>query len=247
MTDNILLKCNNVCRDFGKFRALDNVNFAVNKGMLCGLIGPNGSGKTTFFNVLSGVHPATAGQVYYKGQNITSWTPDMICNTGISRTFQIPRPFKNMTVAENIMVGTLFGTPGRKVSETQVMKASREWMDFVGLQVHPETIPAEMTAGNLRKLEMARCLSTRPEIFLADEIMSGLNQEEIGQTCEVLKRINSELGITVIWIEHIMGVLMKVVERVTVLDYGVVICEGTPEMVSSDKKVCEAYLGTDED
>ena len=247
MTDSILLRCDSISRDFGQFRALDNVNFAVRKGMLCGLIGPNGSGKTTFFNVISGVYPATTGQVFYKGQNITSWTPDKICHAGISRTFQIPRPFQKMTVAENIMVGVLFSAQGRRVSETQALKESKEWMEFVGLQVHPYTTPMEMTAGNLRKLEMARCLATGPEIFLADEIMSGLNQVEIAQTSDVLKRINSELGITVIWIEHIMGALMKVVQRVTVLDYGVVICEGSPEEVSSDEKVCQAYLGTDED
>lgn len=242
-----LLQTEAVCRDFGRFRALNDINFQVEEGTFCGLIGPNGSGKTTFFNVLSGVFPANEGRVLYQGRDITQATPDQICHSGVVRTFQIPRPFKEMNVLENVMVGVLFGKDGDKFSDREAKKEARRCMEFVELNVDEETMPGEMTAGLLRRLEMARCLATRPKLFLADEIMSGLNREEIAQTSEVLKRINRELGVTIIWIEHIMTALMNLVERVTVLDYGMIICEGTPEMVAGDEKVCQAYLGTDED
>jgi len=247
MADPEILKVVSASKDFGQFRALSEVDFQVRPGAFCGLIGPNGSGKTTFFNVISGVFPATTGQVFYKGQEITRWTPDRICQAGIARTFQIPRPFIEMTVVENVMVGVLFGKSDRRFSEARAREEAILWLDFVGLAADRATMPQELTAGNLRRLEMARVLATKPEIFLADEIMSGLNREEIRQTSEVLKKIHQELGMTIVWIEHIMSALMNLVERVTVLDYGQVIAEGPPEAVAADEKVIEAYLGKEED
>lgn len=241
-----MLQAISVSRYFGRFQALNSVDFSVEEGAFCGLIGPNGSGKTTLFNAISGVYPASSGRVIYRGKDITRWTPDRICHAGIARTFQIPRPFREMTVTENVMVGVLFGEDRRSLSDKGAREQARKWLDFVGLRVEEETMPHELTAGNLRRLEMARVLATEPEIFLADEIMSGLNQEEIQQNSQVLRKIHTELKMTIVWVEHIMSALMNLVERVTVLDYGEVIGEGTPEEVAADEKVIEAYLGKEE-
>ncbi|NWF57022.1 MAG: ABC transporter ATP-binding protein [Syntrophaceae bacterium] len=241
-----MLELIQVDRFFGHFQALKQINLKVEEGEFRGLIGPNGSGKTTLFNVISGVYKASAGQVKFLGQDVTGFTPDKICHAGITRSFQIPRPFREMSVVENVMLGSLFGKGTKNLAPQEPLAEALHWLEFVGLKVDQHTMPGELTAGNLRRLELARALATHPKLLLADEIMSGLNQEEILQASKVLKKIREELKITIIWVEHIMSALMNLVERVTILDYGQIIAEGTPEEVSRNPIVIEAYLGEEE-
>ena len=241
-----MLEIIRVDKFFGHFQALKQIDLKVKEGEFRGLIGPNGSGKTTIFNAISGVYQASSGQIKFLGEDITRCSPDRICHAGITRSFQIPRPFREMTVVENVLVGALFGK-GRELSSKENAEfEARRWLEFVGLKVDQNTMPGELTAGNLRRLELARALATHPKLLLADEIMSGLNQEEIAQASLVLKKIREEMKITIIWVEHIMSALMNLVDWVTVLDYGQVIAEGTPEEISHNSKVIEAYLGEEE-
>jgi branched-chain amino acid transport system ATP-binding protein len=240
-----MLEINRISKNFGGVKALKGISFTVTKGEFVGLIGPNGSGKTTLFNVISGVYRPSGGTVVFEGKAMHHLTPDKICHEGIARTFQIPRPIKSVSLIENVMIGLIYGNKERprhrSIDEMEAEAASL--IDFVGLKVSKKALPDKLTAVDLRKLELARALATKPSLLLADEILSGLNHEELGEASIALKKIREEMGVTIIWVEHILSVLMSLVDRVVVFDYGRLIADGTPQQISNNVKVLEAYLG----
>ncbi|OPY73550.1 MAG: Lipopolysaccharide export system ATP-binding protein LptB [Syntrophorhabdus sp. PtaU1.Bin058] len=238
-----MLELKNISKNFGGLKALHGISFSIQQGEFVGLIGPNGSGKTTLFNIISGQLKATSGRIVYNGKDITALRPDRICKSGIARTFQIPRPFKGMTVDENIVTAVLFGDGDDVTGESELLRKAEYYKELVGLDVNSATMPVELTAVDLRRLELARALATQPKLLLMDECMSGFNPEEISRAALMLKKIHEDMGITIIWVEHVMAALMNHVQRVVVLEYGELIAEGTPSEIAQDERVVEAYFG----
>jgi branched-chain amino acid transport system ATP-binding protein len=208
-----------------------------------GLIGPNGAGKTTLFNLISGVFPPDTGTLRFNDREVRGLRPFEVCRLGMARTFQIVRPFLKMNCLENVLVGIA----GREEKETRRKEEkrdeARELLKFIGLPGEESKLAQNLTLIQKKRLEMARALATRPRVILLDEVLAGLNPSEMHQALELIEVIRSERKITLFWIEHVMGAIMKGSDRIIVLDQGKKVCEGKPEEVVSDPRVIEAYLG----
>jgi branched-chain amino acid transport system ATP-binding protein len=239
-----VLRVEGLTKRFGGFTAVKGVGFEVADGEILGLIGPNGSGKSTIFNLIAGALRPNAGSIRFRGREIAGQAPARVCHLGIARTFQIPRPFRRLSIFDNVMVAAYYGHGG-DLSREEARRLAGEALVTVQLPTE-EGVPVEgLGAAGLKKLELARALATRPKVLLADESLGGLDDSEIEQAADMLGRVRREQGISIVWVEHIMGVLMRVVDRCIVLNHGEKIAEGRPEEVAHDPRVVEVYLGTD--
>lgn len=237
-----LLKVDGVIKRFGGFTALDAVSVAIRPGERFGLVGPNGSGKTTLINCISGVLSLDAGRISFLGQDISTLPTYVRTRRGIARSFQIPRPFKSMTVVENLMVALDFAVVGHGLSEGERHQEVMSLLERMGLAAKAFRPSSELSQVELRKMELARAMAARPKLLISDEAMAGLSSSEIDEVLDLLIKLNGE-GITIIMIEHIMHAVMRFSERVMCLDAGRIIAYGTPAEVMAEKRVQEAYLG----
>jgi branched-chain amino acid transport system ATP-binding protein len=239
-----MLAVDGLTKVFDGFTAVNRVSFEVEQGEILGLIGPNGSGKSTTFNLIAGALPPTSGSIRFLGREIAGEPAFRVAHHGIGRTYQIPRPFRRLSLVENVALAAYYGQDDRP-ARAQAFAQAEEVLRLVNLPADPAARVDGLGAAALKKLELARALATRPKLLLADESLGGLDEREMEQAAELLAGIRAQRGVTIIWVEHIMGVLMRVVDRCVVLDHGEVIASGKPEAVAHDPRVVEVYLGTD--
>jgi branched-chain amino acid transport system ATP-binding protein len=236
-----LLEGRNVSKSFGGVQALSQVDFTVERGTIVGLIGPNGAGKTTLFNAVAGAFKPTSGRIVFDEADITGLPANAVCRLGMARTFQVTRPFGAMTCLENVMVAAINRHPQKP--RAFIESSAREKLSFVGLAEMEGVEARHLNVIQKKRLEMARALATEPKLLMLDEVLGGLNTQEISQAVEFIRSLRDQLGLTVLWIEHVMGAIMQAAERVIVLDQGQVLMAGTPAEVVNDPRVIQAYLG----
>ena len=232
-----ILETREVTKKFGGLTALNQVSIQVEDGVIMGLIGPNGAGKTTLLNAIAGLDPPTSGSINFSGESTTGLPPEIMCRKGLSRTFQIPRPFPKMTVLENIMVASVFGTRNKKT--TNPITQSRELLEFVEFSLPEDTISETLNTVQLKRIDLARALASGPKLLLLDELAAGLTD-----LMRIIHKIR-EKGVTILMVEHIMQLIMKMCDRLAVIQYGNKIAEGPTHDVVNNPKVAEAYLGVE--
>jgi branched-chain amino acid transport system ATP-binding protein len=235
-----ILESQGVTKIFGGLVAVDNVDFRVEKGEIVGLIGPNGAGKTTFFNIISGFYRPDKGDVLFNGTSIVGMKPHRICKLGMTRTFQIVKPFPELTVLENVMMGAFNHRAKAAASRAKAM----EVMELLGLAERAGDLAGNLPVAGRKRVEIAKALATEPQLMLLDEVMAGLTPAEMRQMIETVRRIR-DAGVTMVIVEHVMPVIMNLCDRIYVLHHGEKIAEGTPEEIVSNRNVMEAYLGED--
>ena len=252
-----ILEVKDLAVSFGGIKAVNGLTFSVHEGEIVSVIGPNGAGKTSAFNCISGFYRPNQGSVVFDGSPITRNKPSRITQLGMARTFQNVRLFKEMTVLENVKTGmhtrlkqnvfdAMLHTPRYRRSEAQCTEDARGWLDFVGFRADDELLVTQLPYGEQRRVEIARALATQPKLLLLDEPAAGLNHNEKQELMELIRKIRN-LGVGIVLIEHDMGLVMEISERIVVLNYGKEIADGTPEQIKNDPAVIAAYLGEDED
>jgi branched-chain amino acid transport system ATP-binding protein len=234
----MLLEIQNISKIFGGLTAINNLSCTVDPGDIVGLIGPNGAGKTTLFNCISGFFKPESGSIIFNNDNITGVRPDLICHKGVARTFQNVKSFGEMTLFDNVMVGSFSAAKNKAESKDIAINS----LEFVGLIDRADDLAKDLTIGNRKKLEVARAIATNPKLLLLDEVMAGLNSTELQQMLLLLRELNAR-GIAILLIEHIMAAVMNISKKVIVIHHGEKIAEGLPSEVSTNKLVIEAYFG----
>ena len=233
-----LLEVKGLCKDFGGLRAVNNFSFSVEKGEILGLIGPNGAGKTTAFNMIAGYFPPDKGEIYFKGTPITGLRPWEICQRGIVRTFQLSKPFGELSLIENVMVGGFAATSDRKAARQK----AEEVLAFLAMSEQMDVEAHNLTVFDRKKLELGRALATTPELLLLDEVVAGATPNEADDMMALIRRIRKN-GVTVLIVEHVMRVIMGLRDRVVVLNYGEKLADCSPEAAACNPDVLKAYLG----
>lgn len=230
-----------ITKFFGGLAAVNDVSFQVDRGKIYGLIGPNGSGKTTIFNLINAYFPLTSGEIYFQGERISGLKTHKVCKKGIGRTFQVVKPLKRMTVLENVMASAFLHTR----STHRARKHAEEVVEFCGLTQYRDQLAKGLPIASRKRLEITRAMATRPKLLLLDETAAGLNPSELEEAIDLIKKIRDS-GVTIIIVEHIMKVIMSISDRILAINHGQVIAEGTPSEVAANPHVIAAYLGETE-